>query len=319
MNAVLLLLPAVFVVGAATSRTDVAAYRIPNRWIAFGLCYAAVAYLAAWAFIWNGGPAGRAAAPFVWYFERWCVNFAVSLVFAFVLWRRGMWGGGDAKLFVCYAALTPLSVYPFAFFDYYFAAFFLLWCVFVPATLWFLLSLGARELARALRRPQRLARGLRDRVRRLRAAGALKSAAAAAGRLVVCIFFFSFFRNKVPQVLGPAVGNAPLVQGLVLLASLLLFRVIAQGRLRFAATTLALAAVFAVDRAARLQSLATLKASAFIIVAVVLAVTLAQKFFSYQFDDKDDERSFLAPWFFAGVLLVWVLRAWRTPGFFISP
>ena len=51
---------------------------------------------------------------------------------------------------------------------------------------------------------------------------------------------------------------------------------------------------------------------------IVLAVTLIQRFFSYEFDDKDDEKSFLAPWFFAWVLLVWVLRALQGPGFFIA-
>jgi|GEM_PF-2152391 len=319
MNTVFLLLPAVFIVGAATSRTDIAVYRIRNTWIAFGLCYAAVAYLAAWAFYWQGGAAGAAAAPLVWNFERWCVNFAVALAFAFVLWRRGMWGGGDAKLFVCYAALTPLAVYPVVFFDYYFASFFLLWCIFVPATLWFLLSLGGRELVRALRRPDLLARGLRERTARLTAVGILKSAGQTLWQLTVCVSFFSFFRSKAAELLGPAAGASPLAQGLILLAALVLLRVIAKGLLRLSATTLVLAGIFALDRQAWIRSLATLRASALTVLTVVLAVTLIQRFFSYEFDDKDDEKSFLAPWFFAGVLLVWVLKAWQQPAFFFSP
>ncbi len=319
MNTVLLLLPAVFIVGAATSRSDVAVYRIRNKWIALGLCYAAAVYLAAWAFYWQGGALSRAAAPLVWNFERWCVNFAVSLILAFVLWRRGMWGGGDAKLFICYAALTPLAVYPVVFFDYYFASFFLLWCVFVPATLWFLLSLGLRELVRVLRRPRLLWHGLRDGARRLTAVGILKSAGGTVWRLTVCVFFFTFFRSRAAGLLGPAIGGSALVQCLVLLAALLVLRVIAKDFVRLFATTVLLAGIFALDRAAWVQSLGTLKASAFTILTIVLAVTLIQRFFSCQFDDKDDEKSFLAPWFFAGVLLVWVLKALQGPAFFISP
>ncbi len=317
MNTVLLLLPAIFIVGVATSRSDAAVYRIRNKWIAVGLSYAAVAYLAAWAFYWQGGTASRAAIPLIWNFERWCVNFAVSLALAFVLWRRRLWGGGDAKLFVCYAALTPLAVYPVVFFDYYFASFFLLWCVFVPATLWFLLSLGCRELVRAWRRPEVLWAGLRDKARRLTVAGILKSAGETVWRLVVCVIFFAFFRDRAAALLGPQIGGSAFVQGLVLLAALLLLRVVTRRFSALLATTVLLAGLFATDQAARVRSLGTLKTSALTVLVFVLVVSLIQRFFKYQFDDKDDEKSFLAPWFFAGVLVVWVLKALQGLSFFI--
>jgi len=319
VNITHVLLPMIFVVGFFTSRSDVAAYRIKNKWIALGLCTAAVVYLTAWAVVWSGGPAAQAAAPLVWSFDRWCVNFAVSIVFAFLLWRRKMWGGGDAKLFICYVALTPLSVYPVVFFGYYFAAFFLLWCVFVPATLWFLVSLGFREVRSIVRRPGVFWTGLKEKARRLSPGRVFKDLGQTVWRLVVCILFFSLFRSTLAVILGPQAGMSPLVPPLVLISALVLLRGVTRNRLSLIVTTVALTGWCLLDRAAWARSLVRLKMSALMILGIVLAVILIQRFFDYEFEDKDDEKSFLAPWFLAGTLIVWILRALQAVGLFASP
>jgi hypothetical protein len=64
------------------------------------------------------------------------INVWASLIVAIYFWKQNWWGGGDAKLFVCYAALIPLSHYPFGYFSYYFYSFLLLIITFVPAALW---------------------------------------------------------------------------------------------------------------------------------------------------------------------------------------
>jgi hypothetical protein len=66
---------------------------------------------------------------------RWVVTAVVSFIVGYVLWKINLWGGGDAKLFLCYAMLTPIGVYRYIYFNGYFASFLHLQLTFIPATI----------------------------------------------------------------------------------------------------------------------------------------------------------------------------------------
>jgi len=70
----------------------------------------------------------------VWNFDKWCINLAISTAVAYLLWHFKMWGAGDAKLFIAYAALIPMGQYSKVYFNYYFASFLLFLSIFITAT-----------------------------------------------------------------------------------------------------------------------------------------------------------------------------------------
>ncbi len=62
-------------------------------------------------------------------------NLLCALVLAFWMWKKKWWYGGDAKLFVLYALLVPVSIYQNGYIEY-FPSLVLLINVFVPFTIW---------------------------------------------------------------------------------------------------------------------------------------------------------------------------------------
>lgn len=136
----LIFLPVLCLIGAYTSYDDLRFSRIKNSWILLGLGYSAAIYAAAWAvripeFWGQAGPLSAVSHGLTWNFDKWCINLAFSGIAAYSLWHFNLWGAGDAKLFICYAALIPMTQYPRVYFHYYFASFFLLLAIFIPASL----------------------------------------------------------------------------------------------------------------------------------------------------------------------------------------
>lgn len=137
-------LPVILLLGFVTSYEDFRTSRIRNKWVLAGLIYALFVYLASWFIYFMNNyqavpEALSAVSKFLtWNFSRFCINLAICTVASYLLWRYKMWGAGDAKLFIAYAALTPLAKYPRVYFDYYFASFYLLMAIFIPATLFLL-------------------------------------------------------------------------------------------------------------------------------------------------------------------------------------
>jgi Flp pilus assembly protein protease CpaA len=120
-------LPAIIVLGVVSTLQDFRARRISNLWIIISLVYAIMAHL----YLFASGDQQET----LW-FLRSFVNVLASAIVAIYFWKQNWWGGGDAKLFVCYSALVPLSHYPFGYFSYYFASFLLLITTFIPAAIW---------------------------------------------------------------------------------------------------------------------------------------------------------------------------------------
>jgi len=141
----IVVLPVLLILGIATSREDLRISRINNLFIATGLIFA----LGLYALALTGHTLdalgilkltrAEALHDFVWDIDKWAVNLIVSAVVAYTLWRKEAWGAGDAKLFIVYASLIPMCQYPVVYFHHYFASFFLLLAIFIPASVYVLL------------------------------------------------------------------------------------------------------------------------------------------------------------------------------------
>ena len=126
----IIFLPIILFIGVITSYEDFKESKIKNKWILVGLIYSFMVYLLFW-ILPKGGLLG---SYLLCNFDKWCVNLLVSMVVAYLLWHFKMWGTGDAKLFICYAALIPMGQYSRVYFNYYFASFLLLSAIFIPAS-----------------------------------------------------------------------------------------------------------------------------------------------------------------------------------------
>jgi len=108
-----------------------------NKWIIAGLFYSLFIYLSALIIVNVTNPFSPTDLFSISYgliinFDKWCINLLISIVVAYLLWNFNIWGAGDAKLFICFSALVPISQYPKVYFNNYFASFFLLIFIFLP-------------------------------------------------------------------------------------------------------------------------------------------------------------------------------------------
>jgi len=127
MEADALFLPAVLTLGVVSTLQDFRVRRISNWWIIISLVYALAAHII---LLVSGN------LQEIRWSSHLLVNVLASAIVAVYFWRQNWWGGGDAKLFVSYAAMIPLSHYPIGYFSYYFASFLLLIITFAPAAIW---------------------------------------------------------------------------------------------------------------------------------------------------------------------------------------
>ncbi|MFC1752950.1 hypothetical protein ACFL96_06095 [Thermoproteota archaeon] len=141
------------IIGCLTSYEDFKISKIRNQWVLVGIIYAFSIQLLCF-IIYSLLPqdmkislGGKIFYFISWRFDRWCINLIVSTIVAYMLWHFKMWAAGDAKLFICYSALIPMGKYSKVYFDYYFASFLLLVCIFIPATI-FLLIRGVAYISR---------------------------------------------------------------------------------------------------------------------------------------------------------------------------
>lgn len=134
--------PIIILIGFFTSREDFLKSKIRNKWILIGLMSSFFIYFIFWILYWLrvGEPLSSVTDKFLWNFDKWAINLAVSCTVGYLLWHFKMWGAGDAKLFITYAALIPMGQYSRVYFNYYFASFFLLLAIFIPATLFILIN-----------------------------------------------------------------------------------------------------------------------------------------------------------------------------------
>jgi len=162
----IVILPVLLTLGMATSHEDLKTSKIKHIFIATGLIFALGLYALALAG-YTLDAAGilklvraETLCGFVWNIDRWAVNLIISTIVAYAIWRNEGWGAGDAKLFIVYASLIPMCRYPVVYFHYYFASFFLLLAIFIPASIYVVAVSTGSLLRKGVAERKKLTRAL---------------------------------------------------------------------------------------------------------------------------------------------------------------
>jgi hypothetical protein len=102
-------LPAILALGIITSYSDIKEGKIRNKWIISALIYALVVYLI---LITSYYLKGTLRVP---YLVGLLTNIIFTVMIGFGMWLGSLWTSGDAKLFIAFSALVPLSVYSYGY------------------------------------------------------------------------------------------------------------------------------------------------------------------------------------------------------------
>ena len=106
MNTILIyFLPAILALGIITSYEDIKEGKIRNKWVVAAIIYAFVVYIG---LIINYYLNGTLSTQ---YLIELGTNFLIAIIIAFSMWLGSLWTAGDAKLFIAFSTLVPLSIY----------------------------------------------------------------------------------------------------------------------------------------------------------------------------------------------------------------
>ncbi len=220
----IIFLPVILFIGCVTSYEDFTISKIRNKWILMGLLYAFAVYSVSWILYALAASEiispviGKVTSDLVWIFDKWCINLVISIIVAYLLWHFKMWGAGDAKLFICYSSLIPMAQYSKVYFDYYFASFWLLVAIFIPATIFFFV----RSLAYLIKKitfrniKETLPKMIKERLGKV---NKIEIARTIFGFFVLFLFF-RVLRQEFQNLLRGVLPN----QNIVMLLPLLAFR-----------------------------------------------------------------------------------------------
>lgn len=106
MDMLYFFLPGIILLGIITSYEDIRGRGIRNKWVLLGLVYAFAVFSALVGYLMFSG---SGVSP--GYLGDYFLNVLIALAFGYIIWHVGLWSAGDAKLFLAYSALVPLSVY----------------------------------------------------------------------------------------------------------------------------------------------------------------------------------------------------------------
>lgn len=103
----ILIFPTLFLIGIATSYEDFKHGKISNRWLIFGMIWGVIVLgvLAILSF------SGIIEIISLDYFGRAIINFIAATLISYLMWKFGAWAAGDAKLFIVFSFLLPLTFY----------------------------------------------------------------------------------------------------------------------------------------------------------------------------------------------------------------
>lgn len=104
-------LPAILIFGFITSYTDLKEGKIKNKHVIMALAYSFIIYSILISLKWGTIRSG--------YFIELLIMCSLSLIMGFIIWYTGLWTAGDAKLFLAYSSLVPLSVYKYGHIEYF--------------------------------------------------------------------------------------------------------------------------------------------------------------------------------------------------------
>lgn len=111
MDLIYWFLPGITLLGILTTYTDLKQGKIRNKHIVLALAYSLIAYAIIASLNWGTIRPG--------YFIEILIMCALSMLTGFILWHAGLWTAGDAKLFLAYSALVPLSTYKYGHIPYF--------------------------------------------------------------------------------------------------------------------------------------------------------------------------------------------------------
>lgn len=131
---ILYFLPMILFLGIITSYEDIKEGKIRNKWVVIALLYSLFANLGLIAYYYYYSSVEYS------YTTDLLANFGIALVVSFIAWNYKVWSAGDAKLFLAYAALVPLSVYSYGYTNY-FPSLVILVNTFVPFTIYLLFKM----------------------------------------------------------------------------------------------------------------------------------------------------------------------------------
>ncbi|MBN2422228.1 prepilin peptidase [Candidatus Woesearchaeota archaeon] len=125
----------IIVFGIITSYQDLKYNKIRNKWVVIAILSSVLSLLIAIFYLKSKGTEIN-----IDYIKIYFINILISLVFGFFLWLSNLWAPGDAKLFLAYAALVPLSVYKWGNTGY-FPSYILLINTVTPVFLYFIVKI----------------------------------------------------------------------------------------------------------------------------------------------------------------------------------
>ena len=304
--------PLIVFIGVVTSLEDFKSSKIRNKWVLTGLIYCFLVYFFSW--ILYGLALGKIVSPiigngasyFIWNFDKWCINLAISTVVAYLLWHYKMWAAGDAKLFIAYAALIPMGQYTKAYFNYYFASFLLLLSIFIPATIflflkaifYFIKKINFRELKEVIP-------GLiKDKFTKIKVIEGFK----------ILLGFFALFlsfrilRQEFSALMGRFLPN----QNILMLLSLLAFRRLSKIFKRKSKSIFLVFIVLVIYFLAKIQNsgseyLFLMFNSISRSILIILLYPVVTKIVSLYEDNIIKKSTPFAIWMFLGALITWFI------------
>ena len=144
-----------FFIGIMTVYEDFKCGKVRNKWIVLGLFWSLgiILFFLIWYFIASpvtrffyfnimDYPPNYEVVVFTInlpYLFRLISNIAIALVISFLMWQFNVWAAGDAKLFVVYSALLPMTFYYKSFFSF-FPSFVLMINIFIPIFLYLIFT-----------------------------------------------------------------------------------------------------------------------------------------------------------------------------------
>jgi Flp pilus assembly protein protease CpaA len=131
----LLNLPMIIFIGLITSYQDIKYRKIKNKWVLTGIIYSFITLIIVLFYLkFKNLPLNLE------YIKIHFLNFLISFGVGFFFWLCRLWTAGDAKLFLTYSALIPLSTYEWGEIGL-FPSYILLINTFAPVFLYFLINI----------------------------------------------------------------------------------------------------------------------------------------------------------------------------------
>ncbi len=90
--------------GLITSYEDIRFNRIRNKWVLLAISFGV--FVSIFVFISNPKLTIPGGGP---YLVEFYLNVLCTFVLGYILWYTGLWSAGDAKLFLAYAFLIPIT------------------------------------------------------------------------------------------------------------------------------------------------------------------------------------------------------------------